>query len=72
MMACCKLLANREFKLAASGQQRRRHPTPRQPERQNALFGRATSGHTGNLVAAPIGGSARVLRELLADGLGLP
>jgi hypothetical protein len=27
MMACCKLLANREFKLASPGQRRRQHPT---------------------------------------------
>jgi hypothetical protein len=62
MMACCKLPASREFKLAIPGQQRRRHPdAPRQLERQNAPFGRGTGGHTGDRVGAPIGGDARVL-----------
>jgi len=39
---------------------------PRQSERQNAPFGRGTGGHTGDRVAAPIGGYSRV--PLSADG----
>jgi hypothetical protein len=66
MMACYKLLANRAFKLAAPGQQRRQHPgAPRQPGRQNGPFGRGTGGHTGDRVAAPIGGSVRINQGLL-------
>jgi hypothetical protein len=35
-------------------------------------FGRGLSIHLDDRVAAQNGGSARVLLELLADGLGLP
>jgi len=57
LIPCRKLLANRELKLAAPSQRRRRHPdAPRQPERQNTPFGRGTGSHTSNRAAAPIGG----------------
>ena len=55
MMAYCKLLAS-------SG---RAPDAPRQPGRQNAPFGRGTGGHTGDRVAAPIGGSARGYQAIL-------
>ena len=73
MIPCFKLLANREFKPAAPSQQRLPHlHAPTQSERQNAPFGLGTGGHTGNQVAAPIGGSARVIDSLCCPVGGRP
>jgi hypothetical protein len=58
MMACWKLLANGGFTLAIPRPAAAAAPgAPRQSERQNAPFGRGTGGHTGDRIAAPIGGS---------------
>jgi len=56
-MACCKLPANREFKLAAPGQQRRRHSArPDSRSDRTPCSGAAQAVTLGDRVAAPIGG----------------
>jgi len=66
-MACCKLLANREFKLAAPRPAAAAAPdAPRQTERQNTRSGAAQAA-TGNRVAAPIGGTSRGCQAVFAS-----
>jgi hypothetical protein len=66
MMACCKLPANREFKLAAPGQQRRRHSArPDSRSDRTPCSGAAQAVTLGDRVAAPIGGSARGYQAIL-------
>jgi hypothetical protein len=64
-MACCKSLANREFKLAAPRPAAAAAPgAPRQPERQNAPFCVAFMIIPHRAPAAPIGGDARQVKVL--------
>jgi len=59
-MACCKLPANREFKLVPPGQQRRRHPRAQTAgATERPVRARHRRSHWRR-VAAPIGGSARL------------